>query len=116
MVADALNKYPNTKVIVIDHGALTASAPTILQNLGKKPGDFIIAGFDLSTDTVQGIKGGYIGLIQDQQPYLQGFLPILQSCLTKKYGFAGLYIDTGVGLIDNSNVDLVSSLAKQAIR
>ena len=95
---------------------MTAAAPTILQALGKKPGDVVVAGFDLSVDTVNGIKSGYIGLISDQQPYLQGFLPILQSCLTKKYGFAGLYIDTGVGLIDSSNVDLVAGLAKQGIR
>jgi simple sugar transport system substrate-binding protein len=116
MVADALSKYPNAKIIVIDHGALTASAPKILENLGKKPGEIIVGGFDLSSDTVTGIKSGYIGLIQDQQPYLQGFLPILQSCLSKKYAFAGLDIDTGVGLIDSSNVDVVASLAKQNIR
>jgi len=65
---------------------LTSAAPTILKTLGKKPGDIIVAGFDLSSDTVAGIKNGYIGLVSDQQPYLQGFLPILQSCLTKKYG------------------------------
>jgi len=116
LIGDALSKYPNAKIVVIDHGGLTAAAPTILQALGKKPGDVVVAGFDLSVDTVNGIKSGYIGLISDQQPYLQGFLPILQSCLTKKYGFAGLYIDTGVGLIDSSNVDLVAGLAKQGIR
>ncbi len=116
MVADAFSQYPNAKIIVIDHGALTASMPTILKNLGKKPGDYVIGGFDLSANTVAGIQSGYIGLIQDQQPYLQGFLPILQACLTKKYRFAGLTIDTGVGLIDNSNVDVVANLAKQGIR
>ena len=116
MISDALVKYPNVKVIITDHGALTASIPTFLKNLGKKPGEIIVAGFDLSADTVSGIKSGYIGLVLDQQPYLQGYLPILQSCLTKKYGFAGLYIDTGTGLIDNSNVDLVSGLADQKIR
>ena len=116
MVADALSRYPNAKIVIIDHGALTASMPTILKNLGKKPGEYIIGGFDLSANTVAGIQSGYIGLIQDQQPYLQGFLPILQACLTKKYGFAGLNIDTGVGLIDSSNVGVVASLAKQGIR
>jgi simple sugar transport system substrate-binding protein len=116
MLGDALAKYPNAKIIILDHGGLTAAAPVFFKNLGKKPGEFIVAGFDLSLDTVSGIKSGYIGLVQDQQPYLQGFLPILQSCLSKKYGFSGLYIDTGVGLIDSSNVDLVANLAKQGIR
>ena len=116
MFDDALTQYPNAKFVVTDHGALTGVAPSFLQKLGKKPGDVILAGFDLSASTVAGIQSGYIGLIQDQQPYLQGYLPILQSCLTKKYGFAGLYIDTGVGLIDNSNVGFVADLAKQKIR
>lgn len=116
LISDSLIKYPNTKIILIDHGPLTSASPSILKKLGKTPGEYIVAGFDLSTNTVEGIKNGYISLIQDQQPYLQGYLPILQSCLTKKYGFAGLYIDTGVGLIDNSNVNQVASLAQQQIR
>jgi len=116
MISDALAKYPNTKIIIADHGALTASISSHLSNLGKKPGEIIVAGFDLSVNTVKGIKDGYIGLILDQQPYLQGYLPILQTCLTKKYGFSGLYINTGVGLIDNSNIDLVAGLAESKIR
>jgi simple sugar transport system substrate-binding protein len=115
-VSDSLIKYPNVKFVVTDHGALTASIPSILEKIGKKPGEIIIAGFDLSPNTVTGIKDGYIGLILDQQPYLQGYLPILQACLTKKYEFAGLYINTGTGLIDGSNVDMISSLVEQKIR
>jgi simple sugar transport system substrate-binding protein len=116
MFADAFAKYPNAKFVIVDHGALTASSPILLKNLGKKPGDITLAGFDLSAATVSGIKSGYVGLILDQQPYLQGYLPVLQSCLTKKYGFAGLYVDTGVGLIDSTNVDAVANLAAKGIR
>lgn len=116
MVADALAAYPNAKVIITDHGQLTASIQNHLKNLGKNPGEFMVAGFDLSVGTVAGIKSGYVGLILDQQPYLQGYLPILQACLTKKFGFAGLYVNTGVGLIDSSNVDLVADLAEKKIR
>jgi len=116
LFAYAFSKYPNAKVVVVDHGALTASSPALLSDLGKKPGDIALAGFDLSAATVSGIQSGYIGMVLDQQPYLQGYLPVLQACLTKKYSFAGLYIDTGVGLIDSSNVDAVASLAAKGIR
>jgi simple sugar transport system substrate-binding protein len=116
MFADALAKYPGAKTIVVDHGAITAATATILKSLGKNPGDIIVAGFDLSSNTVAGIKNGYIGLVLDQQPYLQGYLPILQACMTKKYDFAGLNIDTGTGLIDISNVDAVADLAAKKIR
>lgn len=116
MISDAIAEYPNAKVIITDHGQLTASVATHLKNLEKKPGDYIVAGFDLSVKTVAAIRENYVGLVLDQQPYLQGYLPVLQACLTKKYGFAGLYIDTGIGLIDSSNVDLVAALAEKKIR
>jgi simple sugar transport system substrate-binding protein len=115
-IANALTKYPDIKVMIADAGTFTSSMEFILKSLGKKPGEIIIAGFDLSNGTVKGIKDGYVNLIHDQQPYLQGYLSVLQACLIKKYGFAGLYIDTGVGLIDASNVDAVAELAKEQIR
>jgi simple sugar transport system substrate-binding protein len=113
---DALKAQPDAKLIITDAGTVTAGTPAILKRLGKNPGDIVVAGFDLSAATVEGIKSGYIGLVHDQQPYLQGYLPVLQACLAKKYNFAGLNIDTGVGLVDNSNVDVMSELAKEKIR
>jgi len=115
-VAKGLAKYPNIKLLVFDTGTFTASAESILKKLGLKPGQVIVVGFDLSKGTVKGIEDGYVSLVHDQQPYLQGYLPILQVCLVKKYGFAGLYIDTGVGLIDKSNVEAVAELAQKQIR
>ena len=114
--AKALAMHPNVRVIVTDHGALTGEIGNILKKLGKKPGDLVVAGFDLSKQTVDGIREGYIGLVHDQQPYLQGYLPVMQACLSKKYGFSGLYIDTGVGLVDRSNIDAVAEWARKQIR
>lgn len=116
MFADALAKYPDTKIIITDHGAVTASVPFHFQNLGIDPGEIIVAGFDLSPDTITGIKSGYIDLVHDQQPYLQGYLSVVQACLTEKYDFAGLYINTGVGLVDDSNIDVISDLVEEKIR
>ncbi len=108
--------HPDVKLIVTDHGALTASAETFLKAAGKQPGEIHIAGFDLSPATVTAIQGGWTELVIDQQPYLQGYLPILQLCLTKKYGFSGLNIDTGGGFADKSNVDFLAPLAAKEIR
>jgi len=44
------------------------------------------------------IKKVILQLVIDQQQYLQGYFGVLQICLTKKYGFAGLQIDTRGGL------------------
>jgi simple sugar transport system substrate-binding protein len=107
---------PDVKLIITDHGALTATAETYMRSSRKKPGDIYIAGFDLSAATVDAVKKGYVGVVLDQQPWLQGYLPILQVCLAKKYGFSGLHIDTGAALIDASNIDFVAPLAQKGIR
>ena len=107
---------PDVKLIITDHGALTATAETYMRTSRKRPGDIYIAGFDLSAATVDAVKKGYVGVVLDQQPWLQGYLPILQVCLAKKYGFSGLHIDTGAALIDKSNIDFVAPLAQKGIR
>jgi len=43
-------------------------------------------------------------------------MPILQICLTKKYGFSGLNIDTGAGFVTKDNVDALAALATAQIR
>jgi len=114
--AGYVSNNPDVKLIVTDHGGLTATAETYMKAVRKKPGDIYIAGFDLSAATADAIKKGYTGVVLDQQPWLQGYLPILQICLTKKYGFSGLHIDTGAALIDKSNIDFVAPLAQKGIR
>lgn len=114
--AGYVSANPDVKLVVTDHGGLTATAEQYLKAAGKKPGDILIAGFDLSPATVAAIKGGFTNLVIDQQEWLQGYLPILQICLTKVYGFAGLDINTGAGFVDKSNVDFVAPLAEKNIR
>ena len=70
----------------------------------------------VSPATVTAIQGGWTNLVIDQQEWLQGYLPILQICLTKTYGFSGLHIDTGAGFVDKSNVDMIAPLAAKNIR
>jgi simple sugar transport system substrate-binding protein len=108
--------HPDVKLVVTDHGALTATAESYLKAVRKRPGEIKIAGFDLSPATIAAIKGGWTGLVIDQQEWLQGYLPILQICLTKVYGFSGLYINTGAGFVDKSNVDFIAPLAEKNIR
>jgi simple sugar transport system substrate-binding protein len=114
--AGYVSSHPDVKLIVTDHGGLTATAETYLKAAGKKAGQINVAGFDLSPATITAIKGGWTGLVIDQQEWLQGYLPILQVCLTKVYGFSGLHINTGAGFVDKSNVDLVAPLAAKNIR
>jgi simple sugar transport system substrate-binding protein len=114
--AGYVSSHPDVKVIVLDHGGLTATAETYMKAANKKAGDIKIAGFDLSPATVTAIQGGWTNLVIDQQEWLQGYLPILQICLAKTYGFSGLHINTGAGFVDKSNVDFIAPLALKNIR
>jgi simple sugar transport system substrate-binding protein len=111
-----VSSHPDVKLIVTDHGAVTATTETYLKAAGKNPGDIKIAGFDLSPATVAAIQGGWTTVVIDQQEWLQGYLPILQLCLSKVYGFSGLTTYTGSGFVDKSNADFIAPLAAKNIR
>ncbi len=116
VIAGYIASNLDVKLIITDHGGLTSTAGTYAKASNLEPGDVKFAGFDLSAASVDAIKSGYLGLVLDQQPYLQGYLPILQVCLTKKYLFSGLHIDTGSGFVDEGNVEALEGLAKEGIR
>jgi len=107
---------PGIKLVVTDHGALTANVGVFARAASLKPGEVFFAGFDMSPATAKAVKEGYQELVIDQQPYLQGYLPILNICLTKKFGFSGLDINTAGAFVDPKNVDAIAPLAAQEIR
>jgi simple sugar transport system substrate-binding protein len=55
-------------------------------------------GYDLLPATLQGIKDGHVDFAIDQQPYLQGFLPVLQLFLNRYSGGLVAPADTNTGL------------------
>lgn len=107
---------PDIKIAITDHGGLTSNVGVYARAASLKPGQVYFAGFDMSPNTAQAIKAGYQNLVIDQQPYLQGYIPILNICLTKKFGFSGLHVDTAGAFVDSSNVDAVAPLAAKEIR
>jgi simple sugar transport system substrate-binding protein len=111
-----VSSHPDGKVVVTDHGGLTATLQSYLEAAGKGPDDIYGAGFDLSPATVQAIRSGYTDLVIDQQQWLQGYLPILQICLTKHFAFSGLHIDTGGGFASADNIDVLAPLVEAVIR
>ncbi|MGD0017983.1 MAG: substrate-binding domain-containing protein [Candidatus Limnocylindrales bacterium] len=111
-----ISSHPNVKAVFIDHGDLTSAIETMMQAANLQPGKIYAAGFDMSPATVKGVKDGYISLVIDQQEYLQGFMAVEQLCLSKKYGFGGLFINTGAGFVDKSNIDAIGPLVTAQIR
>jgi len=111
-----MSANPDIKLVVTDHGNLTATQQTFFESAGLGPDDVFGAGFDLSSATVEAIRGGWTDLVIDQQQWLQGYLAVLQICLTHNYAFTGLHIDTGAGFAHKDNVELLAGLVEQQIR
>ncbi len=107
---------PGIKIVVTDHGGLTSNVGVYAKAASLKPGQVYFAGFDMSPNTAQAVKEGFQNLVIDQQPFLQGYIPILNICLTKKFGFSGLDINTAGAVVDSTNVDAVAPLAAVEIR
>jgi simple sugar transport system substrate-binding protein len=108
--------HPNLKAIGTQHGNITANLPKVLQAAGKKPGDIICGGIDLSPATKQGIQDGWISASFDQVLYLQGYFPVQQIVFTKLYQIPGLTINTGVGTFTPQNLASIAPLIDQGLR
>jgi simple sugar transport system substrate-binding protein len=111
-----VSSNPDVKLVCTDHGGLTSTLETYLTAAGKGPDDIYGIGFDLSSAILEAIRGGWTDLVLDQQPFLQGYLPIVQVCLTKKFKFSGLHIDTGSGFAHKDNVEELAPLVEEQIR
>ncbi|VFQ44620.1 substrate-binding domain-containing protein [Desulfoluna butyratoxydans] len=116
VVTGYLASHPDCKLMVIDHGALTAQMENFLRAAAVKPDEINVAGFSLSPATATAIQNGFVDLIGDAQPFLLGYFSVLQIALTEKYGFSGLNIDTGGGFIGADNLSLIAPLAKKGLR
>jgi len=115
-VSGYLAKNPDVVLICFDGGGTTAAAADYMKSVGKSPGEIIVIGFDLTPGSVAGLEEGYVQLVIDQQPYLQGFMTVLNLFLSKKYGFAGLYMDTGGAVVDSETVKWVKDLVEAGYR
>jgi simple sugar transport system substrate-binding protein len=98
--------HANTKgLFAVDAGSTQSLAQTIqkhgLAAKGVKGG-----GYDLTPITEQLLAAGEIQFTIDQQPYLQGFLPILELYLyNASQGLSGIAsVDTGLKFLDKTTV------------
>jgi simple sugar transport system substrate-binding protein len=86
-------------------GGSTESLAKVMQKLGLQ-GKVHAGGFDLTEQTQKLLSEGYIEFTIDQQPYLQGFLPVLQLFLYKVSGTltGPAEVDTGLKFLDKESV------------
>jgi simple sugar transport system substrate-binding protein len=79
-----------------------------------KTGSVKVGTDDISTAVLNDIKTGALAWDIDQQPYLQGFLPILFAYQTVRYGLHPTQpVITGGLIVNKSNVDSVLAVQQQ---
>ena len=110
-----LNANPDTNAY-FDTGYWHAAVAKVLADRGVPPGKTMLGGFDLVPEVLQQMKTGYVQVQIDQQPYKQGFLPVVQAYLAKNFGLDPSDVDTGQGVVLQANVDKIMELSKQGVR
>lgn len=102
-------------VLTLNNGVAIAARDAI-RDAGSKAK---LATFDLDKDVLAAIKAGEISFAVDQQPYLQGYLPIsflhLYNTNANSVG-GGQPVLTGPGFVDKSNADTVAEHAEKGTR
>jgi len=106
-----LRKNANTEA-VLTLGP-TSAHPTIRAlNKNRQAGEIYFGTFDLSADIAKAIKSDVIKFAIDQQPYLQGYMPVTVLSLYSRYGIVpSNNINSGPGFITKDNIEQVEKLA-----
>ncbi|OWZ90515.1 ABC transporter substrate-binding protein [Sinorhizobium sp. LM21] len=110
-----LNAHPDTTAY-FDTGFWHAAVARALKDRGVAPGQVLLGGFDLVPEVVQQMQTGYVQVQVDQQPYMQGFMPVMQVYLAKNFGLAPADIDTGQGIVRPADADNIMDLSAQGLR
>jgi simple sugar transport system substrate-binding protein len=86
-------------MLAVDAGSTQAVGQVVQKYKMRDKGLKVAGGFDLVPETLNAIKGGSLDYTIDQQPYLQGFLPVLYLYLYKLSGGLVFPSQTNTGLL-----------------
>lgn len=110
-----INANPDTTAY-FDTGLWHAYVAQVLADRGVAPGKVLMGGFDIVAEVLQQMEAGYIQVQVDQQPYMQGFIPVMQAYLAHTINLSPADVDTGQGIVLVEDVPALSELAKQGLR
>lgn len=120
-VAAYLRIHPEVRAVLALGPDQAVAVLRGIQDAGLK-GRVYVATFDVSPDVLAAIRSGEIAFAVDQQPYLQGYLPVAAlradprvAARLAKYGLKPVYTNTSVssgpGFIDRTNIATVQQYA-----
>ena len=107
----SIKKATKLKLIVAA-GPVLGNMGNYFKAAGLKPGAVKVSGFDLGATVFAAFASGHVQLSADQEPFKQGYMPIISLCMQKVYGLAPSSVDTSSGFVTTDNYKLVSTLPK----
>jgi simple sugar transport system substrate-binding protein len=115
VIVKALSANPRIKTVLATGQADTEGAGLALEKELAGKG-YTAAGFDLSLNILRLIDAGVIRFTIDQQPYIQGFYPVMQLTLLLRYGIQPSDINAGAIVITKDTARSVVKLKKRHYR
>ncbi len=119
MTADRVGAYlaahPDTTAY-FDTGFWHAAVARVLADRGVAPGQVLLGGFDLVPEVVEQMEKGYVEVEVDQQPYMQGFIPVMMVYLDKTIGLAPADVDTGQAIVTPKDAAAIMELSAKGLR
>ncbi len=77
---------------------------------------YAAAGFDLSPEILRMLRSGVLRMTIDQQPYTQGYYPVVQLALYCRYGILPCDLDAGATIVTAADVDRLLDLTRKGYR
>ena len=114
-LADALASDDYDGILTLGPGGATPALDAV--RAGGE--DVKLATFDLSPDVLAAVRDGKMLFAVDQQPYLQGYLPVMLLAERARYGVfprAGELIPTGPEFVTQANAAEVLRLSGEGFR
>jgi simple sugar transport system substrate-binding protein len=98
--------------LIVAAGPVLGNMGNYFKAAGLKPGQVKVSGFDLGATVFAAFASGHVQLSADQEPFKQGYFPVISLCMQKVYGLAPSSVDTSSGFVTTDNYKLVSTLPK----
>jgi len=110
-----LKSDPEIKAI-LGTGLTDTEAAGVVAGRRLTKHDLVVAGFDLTPRILRMVEEGTIRFTIDQQPYTQGFYPVVQLALFCRYGITPSNVDAGAGVVTQEDARRVMELTGKKYR
>lgn len=111
IITDSLKQNARISIVIGTGQADTEGAATAVSQYFKNR-NLVLAGFDVSSNIIRFIDEGIITATMDQQPYVQGFYPVVQLVHYCRYGIRPSNIDSGAAVINKNNINFIIKAQK----